>query len=774
MLRHFGTGGAPHWWRSALVAVGAGALAATAIPAAGESASPAELAPDHIVVEDGLTQPVFGYADAIREVAQVTSPVSSHDGDEPDIINVDIIRPAASNRDLRVPTIVIPSPYYSGPGRGRQGERKPTPPPTPSIVVGDVRVGGSLMDGSLPLTGQTGHLVDCGRARSPSDCPAGTQGSIALIELDADAAQTANQAPIGEPTQVENAAAAGAIGAVVYRHADGPIAGTAGEAAIPALAVTRADGLALLELVGDDANLRELVQPIDFFPLYYDNVFVPRGYAVAQVDLPGSRYSTGCLDVGGPGEVGATEAVIEWLAGEGHAVDGTTGQEVSAHWSNGRTALTGKSWDGTIPIAVAERAPEGLETIVPIAGLSHWHSDFWHSGARYGGSPTQWHDGNNNNPAMAGYCTQTRSHLAANQEDPDPDSDFWRERNWVDEVGGFEASVFVVHGMNDDNVKPVNFGRLYEQLRKHDKPRKMWLSQVEHQKAFDFRRDEWLEEIHRWYDYWLHGIDNGITDEPRVDVEHAPGEWTNYEDWPGGSVTRLWLGTPSEADDDRLGTLWPDARYSARPRTLSFQEVRRNQSQLVQNPFGEDDRRLVFLSPELSAPVHVSGEPRVSVTATVDGEQATLSAFLVDYGTAERVQYGVSGGIETFDSQTCFGEGTPADTGCYFDVGLRTQTTDVEAFTRGWVHAGFHLGLDELNPGQTYHLDWGLQHHDYVFEAGHRIGIVIAGPESGRLQSARHPTTNNQIGVDLLLSQVDLPVAGGPPALKAAFRAAGG
>jgi X-Pro dipeptidyl-peptidase len=901
-------------WRQAVVIVAAGALAPVTFPATGQ-AQPIPAEPDHVVVEDGRTQPVFNYANAVREVIQVTSPVSSHDGDEPDMINVDIIRPAASDGDLQVPTIIIPSPYYSGPGRGRQGERKPTPPATPSVIVGDQHLGGALMDGSAPLTGQAGHLVDCGLALSPEDCPEGTDGTIALIERDPDAAQTANlaatatascsytspwencsaindgidppqsndgqnprwgtwpeggdhwielawdepqeisvsdiywlqdsadgsnsgvkrpaewstqywdgaqyvdvanpsgygtaldqynrttfdqitttrlranvetrtdavgvgalewrvytQAPTDEPTQAENAAAAGAIGAVVYNNTEGTFTGTAGDATIPALAVSRSDGLVLLDLVGEvDANLRELVDPIDFFPLYYDNVFVPRGYAVAQVDLPGSRYSTGCLDVGGPAEVGATEAVVNWLAGEGHAVDGTTGQQVTAHWSNGLSALTGKSWDGTIPIAVAERAPEGLATIVPIAGLSHWQSDFWQNGARYGGSPTLWHDGNNNNPAMAGYCTQTRSHLAANQEDPDPASDFWLERNWIDEVGGFDASVFVVHGMNDDNVKPVNFGRLYDALREHDKPRKMWLSQVEHQKAFDFRRDEWLDEIHRWYDYWLQGVDNGIVDEPRVDVEHAPGEWTRYDDWPNGTGTRLWLGTPREADDPRLGTLWPDARYSTQEQTASFHEVRRNQTQLVQNPFQEDDRRLAFLSPELSEPVHISGQPTVTVQAQIDGEQATLSAFLVDYGTAERVQYGTSGGIVTFETETCFGGGSGADTGCYFDVGLRTHTTDVEAFTRGWVHAGFHLGLDELDPAQTYQLTWGLQDHDYVFEAGHRIGVVIAGPESNRLQSARHPTTNNEIEIDLVRSQVDLPVVGGLRALQAAF-----
>ena len=35
------------------------------------------------------------------------------------------------------------------------------------------------------------------------------------------------------------------------------------------------------------------------FPLFYDNYFVPRGYAFVAVDLAGTARSTGCADVGG-------------------------------------------------------------------------------------------------------------------------------------------------------------------------------------------------------------------------------------------------------------------------------------------------------------------------------------------------------------------------------------------------------------------------------------------------------------------------------------------
>jgi X-Pro dipeptidyl-peptidase len=595
--------------------------------------------PDRIVVEDGVTQPVFSYDDAVREVVRVQSPVSSQDSGEPDMIYVDIIRPAASEGDLKVPTIIHTSPYFMGWQtftNNRHGEIKPPP------------------------------------------------------------------------------------GA-----------------------------------------------PLDFFPRYYDNYFVPRGYAVALVDLTGSRASTGCADIGGPAEIEGLAAVVEWLAGKGHAVD-LDGTEVTADWSNGLTGMIGKSWDGTVPNGVAARGTEGLATIVPLVALSHWHSDFWANGAQHGGTPTLWHDRHSDNPAMAEECDDVRAELAANQVDPDPDTAFWQQRNFVKDADNVEASVFVVSAMNDYTVPPVNFGRWWEALSKYGVPRKMWLSQTAHEEPFDFRRAEWVTTLHRWFDHWLHGIDNGIMGEPMVDIERGPGEWSTYDDWPSGVDAPLWLGKPTDAEDPRLGTLWSDSRYSFHDRTAAFTEVRRNVSQMAVEPMTVDNRRLAFLSPELSEPVRISGEGHVTVDARFSGDRATLTALLVDYGEAERLQHTVDGGLVNLPTRSCFGEGTEADTGCYADVGLRTHVAPFEVVTRGWSYPTFQAGVETLDPDSSYRLRFGLQHHDYVFEPGHRIGVVVAGPETG-LVSSRHPTTGNTIELDLLNSRVDLPVVGGPLALRAAF-----
>lgn len=594
--------------------------------------------PDDIVIEDGVTQPVFSYENAIREFVRVPSSVASEDGGEVDQIYVDIIRPAASDGDLDVPTIIIPSPYYLANGRGRAAETKS---PRPGA-------------------------------------------------------------------------------------------------------------------------------PLDRFPLYYDNYFVPRGYAVALVDLAGTRGSTGCLDEG-QAEVEGVKKVVEWLAGDHIAYD-PNGNEVEAGWSNGVSGMTGKSYDGTVSIGVAATGVEGLATVVPIEGISAWYHWHFHNGLRFSGHTSfsltnSLQGANSTMPGWQQRCATIRAELQANQNNGDPDSEFWQARNFVKDAENIDASVFVVHVTNDYNVKPINYGELWDALAKRDVPRKIWLAPVAHEKAFDFRRDEWMDTIHRWYDHWLHGIDNGIMDEPVADIDHGVNDWATYETWPGGTTTVLHLGQPTGADDPRPGALSIGSGRQV-PKAQSFDWARRNYDTVAASGFTDDAQRLVYMSEELTAPVRISGETEVSLKVTSDQPEATFGAYLVDYGTATRTNFASGGGIGTLPTITCFGQGTALDTGCYNDVQRNTRTRAHEVVARGWASATHVTGEDALESDETYRVEWDIQTSDYVFSPGHRIGIVIAGADTG-IHSI-HNTPGNTVDVELNGSHVKLPVVGGTPAFRQA------
>ena len=72
----------------------------------------------------------------------------------------------------------------------------------------------------------------------------------------------------------------------------------------------------------------------DVWPLYVDNYFVPRGYAVILAQMNGTGNSTGCPMHGGPGDIASMRVVIDWLQGRVEGRDGS-GKLVTADWHNG-------------------------------------------------------------------------------------------------------------------------------------------------------------------------------------------------------------------------------------------------------------------------------------------------------------------------------------------------------------------------------------------------------------------------------------------------------
>jgi len=54
-------------------------------------------------------------------------------------------------------------------------------------------------------------------------------------------------------------------------------------------------------------------------------------------------------------------------------MDRTGCVEIKADWSNGMVAMSGCSYGGTLPFEVATTGVEGLETIIPSAGIASWY-----------------------------------------------------------------------------------------------------------------------------------------------------------------------------------------------------------------------------------------------------------------------------------------------------------------------------------------------------------------------------------------------------------------
>ena len=481
---------------------------------------------------------------------------------------------------------------------------------------------------------------------------------------------------------------------------------------------------------------------IQKMPLYYDNYFVPRGYAVVGVDIVGTSRSTGCGDVGGKDEIDSVVAVIDWLNGRNtaHTGDGTP---VTASWTNGSVGMIGKSYDGTLANGVAATAVSGLKTIVPISAISSWYDYSRSGGVPYSIDYMPW---------LAGYvghdtpaCDAVRADMGEQDDDETGNyTSFWASRDYVKDASKVKASVFMTHGLSDYNVQTNHFAQWWDALAKNNVPRKIWLGLEDHVDPFEFRRTEWIDELHQWFDYWLQGLQNNVMREPMATVEAAPDGWREYKTWPAVSKT-----VPVPLAEGKLGAYGKGTVTVTDDPSLTEDDIVSTPSEVIAG-------RQMFLSAPLPASIRVSGTPTVTLRVKSDSETTPVTARLIEYGEAERYS-----GIRRTDVSTCVAADSPFDDSCYYTVEKLTTPSDFGIVSRGWIDAAHSSSLSTpkpLTPGQWTSVTVPLRAQDEVIPKGRVLGLAVT------LSDTEWTTPNDTgatIEIDLANSKLNLPVTAG-------------
>ncbi|MGK5733482.1 Xaa-Pro dipeptidyl-peptidase [Streptomyces sp. URMC 124] len=497
------------------------------------------------------------------------------------------------------------------------------------------------------------------------------------------------------------------------------------------------------------------------FPLYYDNYFVPRGYAVVLVDLAGTNRSDGCVDIGGRSDVQSAKAVVDWLNGRarGYATRGGRAP-VTAGWTTGAVGMIGKSYDGTIANAVAATGVEGLKTIVPIGAISSWYDYYFAQGAAlYDGGPDGLSDAIES-PGARGRCQAVQRELVEGAPRNGDRTALWEARDYVKDAGNVRASVFAVHGMQDLNVRSKHFGQWWDALAGNGVERKVWLSQAGHVDPFDFRREAWVPTLHRWFDHYLLGYDNGVEREPMADVERAPDQWSTDRVWPPRD-TRATTLRPAAGPVAGVGTL--GLKPAPQGATAEFtDDPKLSESDWSASIDRSTPGKAGFVTPPLSRDLRLSGSSSVRLTVTPSTASAHLSAVLVDLGPAEIRDYAARGeGIRTLDERTCWGSGNAGDSACYKRTEAAKAKVGHTVFSRGWADLGHWDGTGKgapLTPGKPYAITLGLAATDHVVPAGHRLALIVAGTDAGLIEPA---STTPHVTVDLRRTSATLPLVGG-------------
>ncbi|MFM9610246.1 Xaa-Pro dipeptidyl-peptidase [Streptomyces niveiscabiei] len=501
-------------------------------------------------------------------------------------------------------------------------------------------------------------------------------------------------------------------------------------------------------------------------PLFYDNYFVPRGYAFVGVDLAGTNRSDGCVDIGGPSDIGSAKAVVDWLNGRATAYTTRTGSTTAkADWTNGRTGMIGKSWDGTIANGVAATGVKGLKTVVPISAISSWYDYYFQQGAPlYDGGPDELSD-YVDSPDARTKCAAVQQQLKNGAPRTGDWTPLWTGRDYVKDAGKVKASVFAVHGMQDLNVRTNHLGQWWNALAKNGVKRKIWLSQTGHVDPFDFRRGAWVDTLHRWFDHELLGYDNGIDREPMADVERHPDQWETSRAWPPSGTQATTL-RPATGTQPGVGVLGLRKGTGTETFTDNPALDETDWSAKIDTATPE---KAGFTTGPLTRDLRLAGAPTVTVTATPTTPTAHLSAVLVDLGPDTIRDYAASGeGITTLTNRTCWGASTAGDSACFKETAARTKAVDYTVVSRGWADLGTYADPGHgvpLTPGKRYTLTIALAATDHVVPAGHRLALIVAGTDKNLIEP---PADKPTLTLDLARTSANVPLVGGAPAFARA------
>lgn len=217
--------------------------------------------------------------------------------------------------------------------------------------------------------------------------------------------------------------------------------------------------------------------------------WVAHGYAIVNPDKRGAYMSEGNLLYWGHEDALDGCDVIDWIA--------------SQKWSNGKVGMTGNSWLTVSQWFIAAERPEHLAAIAPWEGFCDHYRE---SGTR-GGIPA---------PEFPEMIAETFASAHGMLEDQPRMiverpfmCDYWEDK--AARVENIEIPAYVVASYTNSVHTHGSFAGFHRMASKEK-----WLRVHNTSEWFDYYTPENVEDLRRFFDHYLKGIDNGWEQTPRV------------------------------------------------------------------------------------------------------------------------------------------------------------------------------------------------------------------------------------------------------------------
>lgn len=257
---------------------------------------------------------------------------------------------------------------------------------------------------------------------------------------------------------------------------------------------------------------------------HYEEFATRYGFAVCRVDVRGTGSSGGpATDEYPVTELDDLTMVIEWLA--------------SQDWSNGAVGMFGWSYSGFNSLQVAATRPAALKAIVPIySSDDRFNDDVHNMGGAFGlldvvDYPSFMIAMNAMPPVPSLWEGDWRAEWAHRVENNEPWLFTWREQQrrqpyWQQgsirpDYARVTCPTMIVAGWADGYRN--NTFRTVEAFEEAGTPWKLLIGPWSHMGTEKSLPGPWVDltaEMARWFGHWLRGDDNGVGDEPRVQVFH--------------------------------------------------------------------------------------------------------------------------------------------------------------------------------------------------------------------------------------------------------------
>ncbi|RVU71671.1 Xaa-Pro dipeptidyl-peptidase [Lactobacillus xujianguonis] len=503
------------------------------------------------------------------------------------------------------------------------------------------------------------------------------------------------------------------------------------------------------------------------YPL--NEYLLARGFASVFAGGIGTRGSDGLRITGAPEETESAKEVIEWLHGDRIAyTDRTRKHETKASWCNGNIGMTGRSYLGTLQIAVATTGVAGLKTVVSEAAISSWYDYYREHGLVIAPEDCQGEDLDllaetcQSNLWDAGSYLKIKPKYDAMQKDlltkedrtTGQYSDYWEARNYRHHTDGIKCSWISVHGLNDWNVKPKNVYKIWQKVKNLPIKHHLFLHQGPHYNMNNLVSIDFTDLMNLWFVHELLGLKNNadkqwptvmIQDNLEADKWHEEKDWADdlgqevvYYPTDSQELTKDGNGKEKQSFTDVGGKEFTAAIISESDWQYKF----------ICGDEKWSKPSLRFTTDEFIHPVTIVGRPEVKVRVAGSLPKGQLSVALVELGDRKRLtatpKFLMRGGQE---------------------LGYRFGTDTLQEFmpdklTKAKLITKAHMNLQnyqdmkkpsKLEAGQFVDLTFKLQPTYYTIPSGSSLALIIYSTDQGM---TKRPLEDETYTIDLAQTEI--------------------